>query len=86
MPRWNHSVCCYKEILRDEECKSNDKYANYVLVATGGLSDKGAKTAEYYSFAADQWRELPDLLTKRYSHASCVMGSVVYVFGGVTID
>ena len=52
------------------------------LAPTLTKSDLCLKTVHRYDFGKDKWQRLPSLLNPRSHHASCAIGSSLYVFCG----
>ena len=75
------------------EIKRNPALANlldkYIVVTggryTGRLMGKTciSMTVQVYDIVRDMWERGPELNRGRESHSSCVLGTTVYVFGGV---
>ena len=56
--------------------------ANRFLILTGG--ERSEKRTESFDTLNNSSHEQPDLNIGRYNHASCSLGSSIYVFGGQT--
>ena len=51
---------------------------------TGGFDNgfKELKSVEYYDYYDNRWTYLPDMITKRSSHATVSMGNKMFAIGG----
>ena len=55
-------------------------YGTSHIIVTGGFR---TKTVEKYNIIENNWVKMPNLSAVRYFHVSCIMGNVIYVFGGI---
>ena len=64
-------------------CFINFRNTHLFLIG-GGSNYRDKKRVDFYSINEDKWSTAPSLNSKRDNHASCALGSIIYVFGGCT--
>ena len=56
---------------------------NKYIIASGCGSKENHKKCEIYDVTKNDWKDLPDMITGRYDHSSCVFkNKYFYVFSG----